>query len=91
MNNANLHRKHRLDLVSLAGALRKAQSISGDENDLVVGVCDGAGDVRGVARLRCYRQVVAFTRELAKLGYRAHIQDSTQAMQGCDLLYVPSH
>ena len=42
----------------------------------------------GAALLRCYRQVSRFTREMAKLGYAAHLDPNCDAMQGCDVLYA---
>ena len=72
----------------VASALRKARSIECEENDFAIGVCDADGRVVGAALLRCYKQVSRFTREMEKLGYAAHIDDNTEAMQGCDVLYA---
>ena len=70
----------------VADALRKARTIDCEENDFAIGVCDAEGKVVGAALLRCYKQVSRFTREMQKLGYAAHIDDSFD-MQGCDVLY----
>lgn len=76
------------ELTHLVPALERARKVPCDENDLVIGLCNSRGKVVGAATVRCYRQLSAFSREVAKLGYRPEVMADERRMDGCDVVFV---
>jgi hypothetical protein len=69
-------------------ALNAAARVVTPGPGFIVGVCDDAGQVVHCTSIGSFKQVIALSRRLARLGFACWIVGTTNDMQGCDILFA---